>query len=236
MAGAVQEQLGQPEEDGGLNVSDTEGAGGIIYVLTNDAMPSMVKIGRTSGEGVERRVAELSRATGVPLPFKVAVARTVHDARIVERALHIAFSPDRVNPAREFFGIDPDRAIAIINAFPGQDLTPQAERAVEQAVEASEPGTLAAVQAFERKRRPPLNFVEMSIPIGSFLTHVTTGETVEVVEPKRVRFRGEIVSLTRAQQVVSGADYAVAPGRHWTFDGVTISTIYDSTYPHDLSG
>ena len=102
-----------------------EEQGGIVYVLTNDAMPNMVKIGRTSGDGVERRVAELSRATGIPLPFKVAVARTVHDARVVERALHIAFGPDRVNPAREFFSIAPERAIAIINAFSGQSLTPR---------------------------------------------------------------------------------------------------------------
>lgn len=208
-----------------------EEQGGIVYVLTNDAMPNMVKIGRTSGDGVERRVAELSRATGIPLPFKVAVARTVHDARVVERALHIAFGPDRVNPAREFFSIAPERAIAIINAFPGQDLTPQTERAVEQAVEASEPGTLAAAQAFERKRRPPLNFVEMGVPVGSTLIHIATSETVEVVEPKKVRLRGEVVSLTRAQQIVSGAEYAVAPGRHWSFDNVPISTWYESTYP-----
>ncbi|USR02338.1 GIY-YIG nuclease family protein [Sphingomonas aerolata] len=208
-----------------------EEQGGIVYVLTNDAMPNMVKIGRTSGDGVERRVAELSRATGIPLPFKVAVARTVHDAHVVERALHIAFGPDRVNPAREFFSIAPERAIAIINAFPGRDLTPQTERAVEQAVEASEPGTLAAAQAFERKRRPPLNFVEMGVPVGSTLIHIATSETVEVVEPKKVRLRDEVVSLTRAQQIVSGAEYAVAPGRHWSFDSVPISTLYDATYP-----
>ncbi|MBM6577874.1 GIY-YIG nuclease family protein [Microvirga sp. SRT01] len=205
--------------------------GGIIYVLTNDAMPNIIKIGRTSGEGVERRVAELSRATGVPLPFKVAVARTVHDAKVVERALHIAFGPDRVNPAREFFAIHADRAIALINAFPGDDLTPQTERAVEREVEASEPGTLAAAERYERRRRPPLNFIEMGVPIGSTLSHVLTGEEVEVVEPKRVRFRGEIVSLTKAQQIVSGAAYAVAPGQHWAFEGVTISVLYDATYP-----
>ena len=204
---------------------------GIVYVLTNDAMPQMVKIGRTSGEGVERRVAELSRATGVPLPFKVAVARVVYDARVVERALHVAFSPDRVNPAREFFSIAPERAIAIINAFPGQDLTPQSELAVEQAVEACEPGTLAAVREFEKKRRPPLNFTEMGVPMGSLLVHIATGETVEVVEPKKVRHRGDVVSLTRAQQIVSGADYAVAPGRHWSFNDVLISTLYEATYP-----
>jgi hypothetical protein len=203
----------------------------IVYVLTNEAMPNMVKIGRTSGGGVERRVAELSRATGVPLPFKVAVARTVHDGHLVERALHIAFGPDRVNPAREFFSIASERAIAIINAIPGKDLTPQTERAVEQAVEASEPGTLAAVRAFEKKRRPPLNFVEMGVPVGSSLIHIATGEVVEVIEPKKVRLRGEIVSLTRAQQIVSGAEYAVSPGRHWSFNDVPISSLYDATYP-----
>lgn len=212
-------------------MDDAEEQGGIVYVLTNDAMPNMVKIGRTSGDGVERRVAELSRATGIPLPFKVAVARTVHDARVVERALHIAFGPDRVNPAREFFSIAPERAIAIINAFSGQDLTPQTERAVEQAIEASEPGTLAAAKAFERKRRPPLNFVDMGVPVGSTLIHIATSESVEVIEPKKVRLRGETVSLTRAQQIVSGAEYAVAPGRHWSFNGVPISTLYDATYP-----
>ncbi len=65
----------------------------IVYVLTNDAMPSRVKIGRTSGESVERRIAELSRATGVPLPFRVAIARRVSDPIKVERALHVAFGP-----------------------------------------------------------------------------------------------------------------------------------------------
>lgn len=214
-------------------MSDGEVQGGIVYVLTNDAMPNMIKIGRTSGEGVERRVAELSRATGVPLPFRVAVARSVHDARVVERALHVAFGPDRVNPAREFFTIAPERAIAIIEAFPGLDLTPQTERAVEREVEASEPGTLAAAKAFEKKRRPPLNFVEMGVPLGSSLTHQATGEVVEVVEPKKVCLRGDIVSLTRAQQIVSGAEYAVAPGRHWFFNGVSLATLYEATYPFD---
>jgi len=35
---------------------------GIVYVLTNEAMPGIVKIGRTSGDTVERRVAELKGA------------------------------------------------------------------------------------------------------------------------------------------------------------------------------
>lgn len=210
-----------------------EPAGGIIYVLTNDAMPGMVKIGRTSGEGVERRVAELSRATGVPLPFKVAVARTVQDAHKVEKALHIAFGPDRVNPSREFFAIAEHRAVAIINAFPGEDLTPQTERAVEREVEAAEPGTMAAAKTFEKKRRPVLNFDEMGIPMGATLTHISTGETAEVVEARKVCLRGEVISLTKAQRTISGASYQVAPGRYWAYRGRSISDIYDTTYPFE---
>lgn len=75
----------------------------------------------------------------------------------------------------------------------------------------------------------------MGVPIGSSLVHIATGETVEVIEPKKVRLRGEVVSLTRAQKIVSGADYAVAPGRHWSFNEVLISTLYETTYPGKMS-
>ncbi|WP_298127162.1 GIY-YIG nuclease family protein [Brevundimonas sp.] len=206
---------------------------GIVYVLTNEAMPGLVKIGRTSGETVERRVAELSRATGVPLPFRVAVARRVHDAAKVERALHVAFGRQRVNPSREFFTAEAFRLVELVNAFPGTDLTPETEAAVEREIEKVEPGAYAAERSFEqKKRRPPLNFEEMGIVIGSVLTHTRTGETAEVVEPKKVVFRGEVMSLTRAQQVVTSAPYAVQPGRHWTTDGGrTISDHYEETYP-----
>lgn len=206
---------------------------GIVYVLTNEAMPGLVKIGRTSGDTVERRVAELSRATGVPLPFRVAVARKVHDAVKVERALHVAFGRQRVNPSREFFTAEAFRLVELVNAFPGIDLTPETEAAVEREVEKAEPGAYAAERSFEqKKRRPPLNFEEMGIAVGSVLTHIATGETAEVIEPKKIIFRGEVVSLTRAQQVVSAAPYAVQPGRHWaTQGGRTISDHYEETYP-----
>jgi hypothetical protein len=205
---------------------------GIVYVLTNEAMPGLVKIGRTSGESVERRVTELSRATGVPLPFRVAVARRVYDAAKVERALHIAFGKQRVNPSREFFSAEAFRLVELINAFPGTDLTPETEAAVEREIERTEPGAYAAERSFERKRRPPLNFQDIGLAMGTILTHSASGETAEVVEPRKVAFRGQVVSLTRAQQEVTAAAYAVQPGRHWTIpDGRSVAELYEETYP-----
>ena len=72
---------------------------GIVYVLTNPAMPKLVKIGKT-GRGVETRLNDLY-TTGVPLPFECAYAARVEDMDKVEKAFHNAFGPYRVNPRQK---------------------------------------------------------------------------------------------------------------------------------------
>ena len=50
----------------------------IVYVLTNPAMPGIVKIGMTDRPDVQRRMGELY-STGVPLPFDCVIAREIED-------------------------------------------------------------------------------------------------------------------------------------------------------------
>jgi len=57
----------------------------IIYVLTNAAMPELVKIGITDGE-VADRIRQLD-TTSVALPFECFYAAEVVDAEKVERAI-----------------------------------------------------------------------------------------------------------------------------------------------------
>ena len=76
----------------------------IVYVLTNPAMPSLVKIGQTSSMDVKNRLVQLY-TTGVPFPFKLEFACKVSNSVEVEKALHQAFAPYRVNPSREFLAI-----------------------------------------------------------------------------------------------------------------------------------
>lgn len=42
---------------------------GIVYVLSNPAMPGLVKIGKTTRGSVDARLSELY-STGVPVPFE----------------------------------------------------------------------------------------------------------------------------------------------------------------------
>lgn len=198
---------------------------GIVYVLTNAAMPDLVKIGMTTRGLVEQRMRELW-TTGVPIPFECAFAGRVLDAKKVEKAFHIAFGPQRINPSREFFKIDPMQAIALLELLSVENLTPQLNRELDKVDEASKEASREL-----QKRRPRFNFQEMGIPVGGILHSNVTNDNCEVIDDRTVLFRGEITSLTNATMIVLENDYRVSPGPFWTFDGRKVRDLYNETYP-----
>jgi hypothetical protein len=199
---------------------------GIIYLLSNPAMPGIIKIGKTTHEDVKVRMQQLYQ-TGVPLPFECIYAATVNNIDDVEKALHIAFNPNRLNPKREFFEIDAMQAIAIIKLLQIENVS----NLVEQEAEVIDQVEIEAGQAYARKR-PNFNFIEMGIPIGSEIYFNTDGEVAIVISEKLVMFRGTETSLTNATRMALGEGYAynVAPGPYWTFTGRKLRDIYNETY------
>ncbi|MEF1229172.1 GIY-YIG nuclease family protein, partial [Vibrio fortis] len=87
---------------------------GYVYLLSNPAMPGMVKIGFTCGE-TEKRVAELSSSTSVPLPFVMEYEVFVESPQKYEVMIHAKLKKYRVSACREFFNIDANDAIKCIN-------------------------------------------------------------------------------------------------------------------------
>ena len=75
-------------------------------------------------------------------------------------------------------------------------MTPQ----VNQETEALKVEEREAVKKFE-SRKPKLNFIEMDVPVESLLVSIETGEEATVIGPRKVRFRGEEMSLSRATQI-----------------------------------
>lgn len=199
---------------------------GIIYILTNPIMPGIIKIGKTTQEDVKLRMAQLY-STGVPLPFECEYAAKVNNIDEVERALHTAFGPDRVNPKREFFEIEANQAITIIKLLELENVSPL----VEQEANIIDEAEIDAGKAYAQKR-PKMNFIEMGIPVGSELVFNNNGEIATVVSEKSVRFRDEETSLTNATRLALGEGYAyhVAPGPYWRFNGRKLRDIYNETY------
>ena len=56
-----------------------------VYILSNPTIPNILKIGFT-GKHPEIRAKEISRSTGVPLPYKVVWAFKCHDGHNLERS------------------------------------------------------------------------------------------------------------------------------------------------------
>lgn len=196
----------------------------VVYVLTNPAMPGLVKIGRTSQEETGSRMNQLY-STGVPVPFELKFACRVTNSDEVEAALHIAFGPQRINPRREFFRIEVEQAIAILKLLHTEDAT--AEVALQPT--GIDEQSLAAGEVM-RTRRPALDFTEMGIPLGATLFCSVTDSEVTVVGPKKVSLHGVELSLTAATRQVFQLEYNIQPTQHWTYNGRNLREIYDETY------
>lgn len=189
----------------------------IIYVLTNEAMPGYVKIGKTNNN-LEQRVRELSASTSVPLPFTVFYACTVRDAQFVEHQLHDAFDNNRVNPRREFFQIAPERVVAALKLAETENITPH--RDLIESAEDRE----AHEEALERRGR--FNFELAKIPLGTEIyfsrDENKKAKVVDLHSAKSIEYNGIKTSLSTSAQEILGVSYGVAGTDYWMYDGETL--------------
>lgn len=87
---------------------------GFVYVLRNDCMPGIYKIGMTD-RAPSRRAEEISSATAAPMPFEVVCFAEVDDALQVEREIHEKLSAFRVSGNREFFALTGDDLTSVFS-------------------------------------------------------------------------------------------------------------------------
>ena len=199
---------------------------GIIYILTNPSMPNLVKIGMTTRSEIEIRMSELY-TTGVPVPFDCSYAGLVDNVKKIEKAFHKAFGPYRINPNREFFEIEDDQAISLLEIICSENVTPQVQSELEKVDEISKD----AGKRLFNNRRQRFNFQEMGIEIGEILNSNYNDESCLVLDHRNVKFRDEKMSLSKATRMKLDNSYIVAPGGYWIFKGRKLREIYNETYP-----
>ena len=189
---------------------------GIVYVLSNPAFESYVKIGRTVD--LHSRLRQLDN-TSVPLPFRCVFAVEVEDDVTVERLVHQAFADVRVRTSREFFEIDAQRIIAALKLTNGRDVTPRSDVAEDE----------EGIEALERTvaKRKSYNFSDAHVEVGDILTYSKDESIIaRVVADKRIEFEGEVMSLSKAALILlhrEGYTWKQANGwAFWLKDGETL--------------
>ena len=205
---------------------------GIVYLLTNPCMPGLVKIGMTTQEDIDKRMKELY-TTGVPVPFECQFACKVNnkDCAKIEKALHTAFEPQRVNKNREFFKINVEQAKAILELFHHTDVTEDVSEEIQNDLTDEDKAASTKAQA----KRPPLIFFEMGMQKGDILIWKDDPTiTATVNSERKILFNDEETSLSALSAKLKGYNVKhIAPGAHWLFNDKLLSDIYDETYPFE---
>ena len=84
-----------------------------VYVLTNESMPGLCKIGFTKSIP-DKRAKQINAATGVAQDFIVEYAYPCFNGHDLEQEVHEYLDPYRVNKNREFFRVTVGEAKAVI--------------------------------------------------------------------------------------------------------------------------
>ncbi|MBR1141679.1 GIY-YIG nuclease family protein [Bradyrhizobium sp. AUGA SZCCT0431] len=161
----------------------------IVYVLINEAMPGLIKIGRTNGD-LAIRIRTLY-STGVPLPFELFYACEVADGGFVERNLHEAFGDHRVSKGREFFRLAAERARAAMLLAAIKEV-----KLGDEIFETTE--VKAEVEAAKRRSRFKLSMIGIKPGTELQLFKDPTIICTTVDEGNQVNYHGDITSLSDA--------------------------------------
>ena len=190
----------------------------IVYVLTNPAMPNYVKIGRTSD--LEQRLRQLDN-TSTPLPFECVYAVEVEDSVQAERLLHDGLADVRTRKTREFFEIDAQRVISLLQLSGGKNVTPRHDIVEDE----------SAQNALDKARviRERFNFEMVNIPVGTSLNYLRDEAiTCEVLSKTKIMFRGEETSLSAAamtlnEEVMGYKWTTIAGPMNWVYEDETLA-------------
>lgn len=123
------------------------------------------------------------------------------DCAKIEKALHTAFAPQRINANREFFRIQVEQAKAILELFHHEDVTEEVSDEIDN--DLTDDDKAASAKAVVR--RPSLNFYEMGMQKGDVL-HWKDGPsiTVTVNSERRVIYQDGEVSISALSAQLKG--------------------------------
>lgn len=153
-------------------------------------MPGIIKIGRTDLT-VEDRIKSLDN-TSLPLPFRFYFAIKTTRDKDIEKLIHNAFSDFRIRENREFFRMDPERAVSALRISGSEEIKISNDMIDDtgQIIEEN-------AQQNNKEKIVKFNFEMLNIPIGAELLY-TRDEAIKcyVTNNNRVLYNDEVFSLS----------------------------------------
>lgn len=208
---------------------------GVIYILTNPSFPEYVKIGYAND--IEKRLKQLNRSEAIPFAFRVYAVYSV-TSRLTDLELHRLI--DKLNPelraidtfdgkerVKEFYAMSPEDAYGLLECIAKisgtedrlQRLTPEGHEVLDEQI---------AEEVRETAKRGPFRFSAYNIPIGSELVFIEDESIrVTVVDDRRIKYEGEITSVSALAQKLKGYNHPVQGTLWFSYKGEKLTDIRD---------
>ena len=214
---------------------------GIVYILTNPSLDGWVKIGMSTRNNIEERLAELNRPANIPLSYRAYAIYEVEKPQEVEKHIHSLFdiideslharetlSSGRIRE-REFFRISPEKAFAVFKSVSLLRGDENCLKLIEPSAEQMEEEQIAE----QATRRPGFKFSMLNIPVGSELRFVHDEECVCYTKDinNKIEYEGKEYSLSglAGELLVAKQGWrstaSVAGPRYFTYQGNTLSDL-----------
>lgn len=207
---------------------------GVIYILTNPAMPDYVKIGYA--DNMEQRLRQLNNSECIPFAFRVYATYEV-DNRLTDIKLHDLI--DKLNPdlrsidnvegkkrVREFYAMTAEDAYVILEAIAGihgfEDRLRKWKPTKKQIAEQQ------TADEIKNEKAASFRFSMCGINPGDTIEWVRDPSLViEVIDDKHVKYNGETYSLSRLAKdlIGKGSDIHVAGPRYFSFKGKMLNDL-----------
>lgn len=200
---------------------------GIVYALINEAMPGLVKIGMTSKQDMNERLSQLF-TTGVPYPFKCLYACKVAHVKKVEKTLHKAFEDFRVKSNREFFKIEPDKVVGILELLGPNNMQDTVNEIITRDDDMKHNTFSNNIENRSKNtKKDSYDFAKMGIPVGAKLqSQFKKHENIEVEvidSHNKVRYNNEEVTLSNITKKITGYTH---PTPLWTYNGKNLEELW----------
>jgi hypothetical protein len=193
---------------------------GKVYILTNDSMPGIIKIGITEKESIEDRIKELDN-TSIPTPFRFHYAVETENHKEIEKLIHNAFSKFRIRNNREFFAMDPESAVSALKISGAKEI-------ILDNLMIDDAGKF--LEEEPKKYMKIFTFSHVKIPFGSELTF-TRDENIKckVISEREVEYEDNRYSLSGlAKYILGKMGYnwkSVQGPMYFTYNGKTLYEI-----------
>jgi hypothetical protein len=201
---------------------------GKVYIIVNEWMPGVAKIGKTE-RNVSDRIREISTNSS-PKGWEEYFSIESEKYEMIEKHMHNVFSDKRIWKEREYFEVEPERAVSILKS--ALELCGGSETRIEIIEEEDKDA--------QRKPRGKILPLTDYAPIGSELVF-TRDENIKckIIDKRQVEYEGEIyssLSNLASKLVIEKLHYAnphVAGTDFFMYNDRILNEIRDEIYENN---